>query len=106
MNCFNSYLPTVRLSQKYSNRDEFPVQYGIFMHDGTISPRGEFGTIKLVLKPPLCIELVVPSQENERSCICVLEVMYLCVRGIDFASLYEFWNCSDILVFFCVFHLL
>jgi hypothetical protein len=27
------------------------------------------------------IEVPVPSQESERSCICVLEVMYLCVRG-------------------------
>ena len=90
MNCFNSYLPTVRLSRKYSNRDEFPVQYGIFMHDGTISPRGEFGTIKLVLKPPLCIELVVPSQENERSCICVLGVSIfpLCT---NFGIVPTFW---------------
>jgi hypothetical protein len=23
----------------------------------------------------------VPCQEDERSCICVLEVIYLCVRG-------------------------
>ena len=29
----------------------------------------------------------VPSQESERSCICVLEVMYLCVRVIKFVFL-------------------
>ena len=32
----------------------------------------------------LFIEVSVPSQESERSCICVLEVMYLCVRGLVF----------------------
>ena len=34
--------------------------------------------------------------------------MYLCVRGVDFASLYDFdisfLNCSDSVVFFCVVH--
>ena len=29
----------------------------------------------------------VPSQESERSCICVLEVMYLCVSVIKFVFL-------------------
>ena len=28
----------------------------------------------------------VPSQPGKRSCICVLGVMYMCVRGMDFAS--------------------
>jgi hypothetical protein len=28
----------------------------------------------------------VPSQAGKRSCICVLGVMYMCVRGMDFAS--------------------
>jgi hypothetical protein len=32
----------------------------------------------------------VPSLEDERSYICVLEVIYLCVSGIDFASFYDF----------------
>ena len=45
----------------------------------------------------------VPSEGSERSCICVLEVIYLCVRGIDFAPFYAisigFWNCSDSVVF-------
>ena len=34
---------------------------------------------------------------------CLYKVMYLCVRGINFASLYKFsngiWNCSDSIVF-------
>ena len=33
------------------------------------------------LTPPHFIEVAVPSLESEWSCICVLEVMYLCVRG-------------------------
>ena len=35
----------------------------------------------LSLTPPRFIEISVLNQESERSCICVLEVMYLCVRG-------------------------
>jgi hypothetical protein len=42
------------------------------------------------LTPPHFIEVAVPSLESEWSCICVLEVMYLCVRGMDFASFYDF----------------
>ena len=47
--------------------------------------------MKLILKcrnkglgPKNCLfvfEVPVQSQENEQSCICVLEVMYLCIRG-------------------------
>ena len=48
-----------------------------------------------------CIEVHVPRQESEQSCICVLEVsmllkcltkagkcavMYLCVRGVEFVE--------------------
>ena len=78
MNCLNTVIcQQSRLSRKYLNRDEFTVQYGILMHDRIISPRGEFGPIKLVLKPPLFIEVSVPSHENERSCICVLGVLIL-----------------------------
>jgi hypothetical protein len=32
------------------------------------------------------VKVTVPNQEIERSCICVLEVMYLCVRGHAFVS--------------------
>jgi hypothetical protein len=60
----------------------------------------EFGSIKLAL----FIEVPVIRQEGWRSCICVLGVMYLCVRSINFASFYifsnEFWSCSDSVVFF------
>jgi hypothetical protein len=49
---------------------------------------------KTSLKPPLFIEVPIPKWA----------IMYLCVRGIDFAFLYDFdfllWNCSDIVVFF------
>jgi len=46
--------------------------------------RGAFGAIRTSLTPSLHIYVPVPSQKNERSCICVLgvSVMYLCVRGI------------------------
>jgi hypothetical protein len=33
--------------------------------------------------------LGVSRQESDWSCICVLGVMYLCVRGIDFVTLYN-----------------
>jgi hypothetical protein len=33
------------------------------------------------LTPSLVTEVPVLSQESEQSCICVLEVMYLCVSG-------------------------
>ena len=46
--------------------------------------------------PPLLITVPVPSQESERSCICV--------KGIDFASFCNcsngFWNCSDSFILF------
>jgi len=48
-----------------------------------------------LLKPPLYIEVIVRSQESERS--------YICVRSIGVAPLYEFyigfWSCSDSVVF-------
>jgi hypothetical protein len=42
------------------------------------------------LTPSLFTEVPVLSQESERSCICVLEVMYMCVRDIEFAYFYDF----------------
>ena len=41
----------------------------------------QFGIFRLSVTTSFFIEVPVPSQESERSCICVLEVMYLCVRG-------------------------
>jgi hypothetical protein len=47
----------------------------------------------------LFIEVPVPSQENEQSCIFV-------PRVVDFASFYDFdilfWNCSDRVIFVCI----
>ena len=33
--------------------------------------------------PPLLIQSEVPSQENERSCVCVLGVSCVCVLGVS-----------------------
>jgi len=40
---------------------------------------------KTSLTLPLFIEVPVPSQESERSC------MYICARGMDFATFYNFY---------------
>ena len=45
------------------------------MHDRIISHRGEVWVRKTSLTPPLITEVAVPSQESERSCICVLRVL-------------------------------
>ena len=81
------------------------------LHDRIIFLREEVRTYKTSLIPPHFIEVPVPSQEREQSCICVrghvfvLEVMYLCVRDIDFAFVYDFsvgfWKCSHSVVFWC-----
>jgi hypothetical protein len=52
-----------------------------YLNDRTISPRREVWAQKPSLPLPLFIEMPMLNQESERSCICVLEVMYLCVRG-------------------------
>ena len=47
------------------------------------------------LTPPIVIEVQLPLQESELSCICHC----LCVRSVNVASFYDFsivfWNCSD-----------
>jgi hypothetical protein len=48
------------------------------LHDHIISLRGEVWTYKTSLTSPLFITVAVPGQW---SCICVLGVMYMCVRG-------------------------
>ena len=40
---------------------------------------------EITLTLPLFIEVSLPSQESERSCICVF-------KGVDFPSVYEFCN--------------
>ena len=61
-----------------------------------ISLRGYAWIHRASLIPPLFVEVPVPKQESERSCICVL--------GCRFGSFYDFekeWfqNCSDSVVF-------
>ena len=57
--------------------------YGILLlHDDIISLRGEVWDNEISLAPPLVIVIPVPSQESDRSCICV--------RNIDFAYFYDF----------------
>jgi hypothetical protein len=46
-----------------------------------MSLSGEVWVHKTSLTPPLFIEVPVLSQECEWPCICVLGVMYMCVRG-------------------------
>ena len=55
---------------------EYDVQSILFtrgkhFHDRIISPRVEVRAHEISLVPQLLIEVPVPSQENERSCICV-----------------------------------
>ena len=58
----------------YWNLELFP-QCGIcYFYFYFITVRRGFGPIKLVLTPPLFIEVSTPSQEIERLCICVLGV--------------------------------
>ena len=58
----------------YWNLELFP-QCGIcYFYFYFITVRRGFGPIKLVLTPPLFIEVSTPSQEIERLCICVLWV--------------------------------
>jgi hypothetical protein len=52
---------------------------------------------KTNLTPPRFIEVSVRIQERERCFVCVF--WYLCIGGIGFVSIYEFWNCSASVVF-------
>ena len=54
---------------------------GDHLHNCIISPRGGAWVNKSSMTPPFVTEVPVPSRKSVRSCICVLEVMYLCVRG-------------------------
>jgi hypothetical protein len=53
---------------------------GKHFHNHIISLRWEVFVHKTSLTLPLFIEVSLPRQENEQSCICVM--------GIDFASFY------------------
>ena len=50
------------------------------MHDRIISLGGEVRIHRTTLIQSLFIGVLAPCQESERSCICVLGVMYMCVR--------------------------
>ena len=51
---------------------------------------------------PICfVEVSVPSQESERSCICQLVILLL--HPFPFYDFYiRFWNCFDVVVFFFI----
>ena len=60
------------------------------LHDRIISLLGEVWTHETSLTPPLFIDVSIPSQESERSCICVLGVSSqeserscICVLGVS-----------------------
>jgi len=56
--------------------------------------RGGLGGEKTSLTPPLFIEVIVPSQESDRSCISVLSVSILLVSTIlifDFRIVVFLW---------------
>jgi hypothetical protein len=84
------------------------------LHDRIISLLGEVWTHETSLTPPLFIDVSIPSQESERSCICVLGVSSqeserscICVLGVSNFPLSTisivFLKCSDDVVFL-VFH--
>ena len=67
---------------------------GKHLHNRIICLRGLVHKTSLIL--PLSIEVSVAIQESGSSCMCV--------RYIDYASVYDFfvgfWNCSNRVVFF------
>ena len=73
---------------------------GKHLHDRIISLRGGRGgwSYKTNLTLPLCIKVPVPSQESEQSCICVLGLSILPLSTI---RIFDFWSCSDSVVFLC-----
>ena len=70
--------------------------YGMHLHDRIISPKGEVRVHRMKLTPPLFIEVSLPGQESERSCICVFGYRFL-------LHFLRFWNCSDSVAFFLYF---
>ena len=69
-----------------------------------IKLRGEAQAYKTSLAPPLFfIEVPVPSQESERSCICVIEVSILQFHLLFFYCTLELFNLCDIFMFFILY---
>ena len=69
---------------------------GKHLHDRIISPRGDVWDHKISLTLPLFIEVPVPIQENERSCICVLGVS---IFPLSMILIFDFLNWSDSVIF-------
>ena len=70
---------------------------GKHLHDRIISLRGDVWDHKISLTPPLFIEVPVPIQEHERSCICVLGVS---IFPLSMILIFDFLNWSDSVIFF------
>ena len=72
--------------------------WGKHLHDCIVSPRREVRVHKTSLTLPLFIEVPVPSQMCERSCMCV--------RSISFASLFLWLDFGTVMfVFFILYGL-
>ena len=74
---------------------------GKHFHDSIISLRGEVWAHKTGLSPPLFIEVLILSQESERSCTCVLAHRFYLLQ---FCVL-DFRNAPTLWYFWCTFYL-
>jgi hypothetical protein len=64
-----------------------------------ISLRGEIWDHKASLTPPILF-----NYGNACTKLGELAVIYLCVRGIDFASFYDFWDFGNVSYYFFSYH--
>jgi hypothetical protein len=78
--------------------------YHIFLSPALISLKEEVWVHQTSLTPPLIIEVPVPDQESERSCICVLEVSVLPLGTVCFLFwiLELFRKCDIFFAFHCI----
>jgi len=79
--------------------------YEKLLHDHIISLRGEVWDNKISLTPPLFIEIPVPSQECDQSCIVVLGLSILHISTsflLDCGTVLSLWY----FLFFILFHLI
>jgi hypothetical protein len=68
--------------------------WGRHLYNRIITLRRDAWARKASLSPPLFIEVSVPSQESERSCICVLHVSILPLSTIFILDLEMFQQCN------------
>ena len=99
----------------YLATGELPVAYGMMTGKGhhIVLPRRVRGHVFVCQRSCVCVLEVMCLCVSghvfvcQRSCVCVLEVMCLCVSGITVAYFYDFyisyWNCSESVIFF-IFH--